>query len=377
MQFKSSLNFCVPASLYLAINALFVLKYVGRISEPLALLAASAYAATFCLVVWLALRYTHSLSSSRCGLLLAMGASIVALAVAQYQIDPYSLRVDRWSAIHHFLDYLFQGRYPYAAQTHLGGYGSPFPVWQFFHIPFYLMGNVGLSVFVGMAAFVGGIWLLWDVRTAFGALVLLLVSPAFLYEVAVRSDLMTNFLLACALLCAAIRYRVSFARHYLWIALAAGLLMSTRLSAVIPLGIYYLRDYLKARWPIKLCLPVLSILVFAATFLPFFLWNSDQLLFFEYNPFVLQSRQGHLSDFLLFIPAGLWLALSWRRVPQLMTHTAVCLLLLVVVTFAHNMYLHDNWAELFESAYDITYFNMALPFLIVSLLTSANNDTDH
>jgi uncharacterized membrane protein YphA (DoxX/SURF4 family) len=39
------------------------------------------------------------------------------------------------------------------------------------------------------------------------------------------------------------------------------------------------------------------------------------------------------------------------------------LILLVIVTFIHNMYLHDNWNELFESAYDITYFGMALPFL--------------
>ena len=83
------------------------------------------------------------------------------------------------------------------------------------------------------------------------------------------------------------------------------------------------------------------IISFVITFLPFLLWKSNMLLFFEYNPFILQTRQGHLTDLLLMIAIGIY----------------------VIVTFIHNMYLHDNWNELFESAYDITYFGMALPFL--------------
>lgn len=68
------------------------------------------------------------------------------LAGMQYLIDPYQIQVDRWSAIHNFINYLVHGRYPYMAPTHLGGYGSPFPVWQFLHIPFYYLNNVGLSL---------------------------------------------------------------------------------------------------------------------------------------------------------------------------------------------------------------------------------------
>ena len=75
-------------------------------------------------------------------------------------IDPYSIKVDRWSAIHNFLTCLLAGEYPYAAQTHLGGYGSPFPVWQLFHLPFYLLGNVGLSLIVAVIIFAYSVWLL-------------------------------------------------------------------------------------------------------------------------------------------------------------------------------------------------------------------------
>ncbi|WP_155993398.1 hypothetical protein [Prevotella sp. P6B1] len=48
-----------------------------------------------------------------------------------------------------------------------------------------------------------------------------------------------------------------------------------------------------------------------------------------------------------------------------MFNVAIILIVLVVVTFVHNMYLNDNWNELFDSAYDITYLDMSLPFLIL------------
>lgn len=360
----------LSALLYLAVNLLFILKYVGRVHPSGAWVAALVYVVLAVGVGFLLLRHGQKLSAPWRWLLFSVTLlSMLALGMAQSRIDPYSLRVDRWSAIHNFLDHLFQGIYPYAAQTHLGGYGSPFPVWQLFHIPFWLLGNVGLSVFVAMLAFLGGMVLLRGVKVAFGALLLLLLSPAFLYEVMVRSDLMTNFLLVCSVLCLFIRYRLSFSAHWLWMAVLCGLVMSTRLSALIPFLVYCFRDYLHARWTVRLLFPLVMLTVFAATFLPFLLWDSEMLLFFEYNPFVLQSRQGHLADFLLFVPLGIWLSLSWKGdVSRFMLHTALLLIVLVFITFVHNMYLTDSWNQLFQSAYDITYFNMSMPFLIIAIL---------
>ena len=51
-----------------------------------------------------------------------------------------------------------------------------------------------------------------------------------------------------------------------------------------------------------------------------------------------------------------------------MLHTALLLIVLVFITFVHNMYLTDSWNQLFQSAYDITYFNMSMPFLIIAIL---------
>ena len=144
--------------------------------------------------------------------------------------------------------------------------------------------------------------------------------------------------------------------------------MSTRLSALIPFIVYYFNEYIHSKWFIKVSFPLFVLLIFIVTFIPFLFWDKEMLLFFEYNPFVLQSRQGHLSDFLLFIPLGIYLSLIWKgNIGRYMYFTAILLIMLVIVTFAHNMYLNNNWNELFDSAYDITYFNMSLPFIIMAM----------
>jgi hypothetical protein len=151
--------------------------------------------------------------------------------------------------------------------------------------------------------------------------------------------------------------------------------MCTRLSAIIPFFTYYFREYIQAKWSIRISFPIIVLLVFAISFLPFLLWDSEMLLFFEYNPFVLQSRQGNVIDFMLFIPIGIFLSLNWKdNIGTYALHTACLLILLVVVTFIHNMYRNNNWDQLFESSYDITYFNMCLPFLIVAIINTIHYD---
>lgn len=364
-------NLCLL--MYLGINSLFILKYGLRIVPLSFAMAACVFYAIFILVAlnffrWITERVSHTVLFSVMAVLLSV------LVIVQVSIDPYQLRLDRWSAIHNFLHNLFRGIYPYAAQTHLGGYGSPFPVWQLFHIPFYLLGNVGLSFFCVVGLFVDSIRRVFGTRQAMVAFLLLLSSPAFVYEVVTRSDLMTNFLLCSAIIFYMYHCRFSFRQHYVWISLVIGLMASTRLSAVIPFAVFFFSNYLKSGYRCQLLSALIVVLVFALSFLPFLLWNGEMLLFFEYNPFVLQSRQGNLSDFLLFIPLGIWLAMTWRGdINRYAMHTALLLVLLVVVTFVHNMYMNGNWDALFQPSYDITYFNMALPFLILPLINKQTN----
>ena len=353
--------------IYIVINLLFVLKYSLRLGYVAASVACGCYMIFAGLLLYclprlpqIKLRWT----------VVGTGIMLTLLTLGQCMIDPYTLQVDRWSAIHNFIANLLAGEYPYAAMTHLGGYGSPFPVWQVFHISFYLFGNVGLSFLAVSIFFFWTVYRLLGSRIFLNTVLLLLLSPAYGYEVMVRSDLMTNFLLVLTIInLIEIKGGATkmMERNPWLVAIIGGLTMSSRLSAVIPLIIYFWQAYMKAGWQRQVSIPLMSLVIFTLTFLPFLLWNGEMLLFFQYSPFVLQSRQGHLSDFLLFIPATVVLASTWRNYDFFLKHAAYTLLLLVVVTFMHNMWLWDNWTALFEPVYDISYFNQALPFLILSV----------
>ena len=189
--YSNSIQFFI----YLLVNLLFVIKYGLRYcSLPIVLL--------FCLVYTLSvvfgIRYVKRINIKLLGALSLL--LFLSLLVIQNSIDPYSIQVDRWSAIHNFIYNLLHGQYPYSAQTHLGGYGSPFPVWQLFHIPFYFLGNVGLSIALATLVFYCVIYVVYDKAMSCYSFLLLLLSPAFVYEVLVRSDLITNFLLVASII---------------------------------------------------------------------------------------------------------------------------------------------------------------------------------
>ena len=353
-------------TIYLLVNVLFVDKYSLRVTEwhyavDLVYLAGGV-------LLLLALRRLCRHEHNYTSFLLAGTILYMALMVwVQYRIDPLTLQVDRWSAIHNFLYNLFHGMYPYAAQTHLGGYGSPFPIWQIIHIPFYLMGNVGLSFFAFLGIFLYVVAHYDSPRTALGCLLLIAFSPAAAYEIAVRSDLLTNFLGICTL-CIWLQHRqIDMNNHFLLIAVIVGLCASTRLTTVIPLGLLYGYAFLQIGWRKQSLFLLTSLTVFALTFLPFLLWDTDQLLFFEYNPFVLQTRQGNPYILVLFAAYAIGLTLYQKdRLHHYYWHAGGLLTLLVVLTFGWNMIFSGNYA-LYSSTYDITYFNMALPFYIYAV----------
>ncbi|KGF14004.1 hypothetical protein HMPREF1640_13360, partial [Prevotella sp. S7-1-8] len=205
----------------------------------------------------------------------------------------------------------------------------------------------------------------------------LVISPAFVYEIVVRSDLVTNFLLVASILIFFYIKKIRLSSHFWMIAATSGLLLSTRFTAVIPLSMYYFYEWYKLPLMRKLLFPIVVIGIFLLTFLPFVLWDIDDLFFFKYNPFMLQSRQIQSADFILFIPLFIYLAYSWRHHEsikicylKLMKNISYFLIVLIMVTFMHNMVLSGNYL-IFSSTYDITYFNMALPYLVMGISISS------
>lgn len=355
---------------YLLINILFIEKYASRVTD-FHLCLSLGYVLIAILSIYLIGRKINSCAHAT-QWEIAIGLVLLCAGVLlQYAIDPYSLRVDRWSAIHNFLVNMMQGEYPYGASTHLGGYGSPFPVWQIFHIPYFLLGNVGLSIFVVVVAFVATIHYFHSNKVALMTILLLGISPAFWYEVVVRSDLITNMLLVAILVEWLVHKRVLLSRFPLALGVLSGLVLSTRLIAIIPLCVLYGYEFLHIGWKKQSIFILSTVATFALTFLPFILWNGSTLLFFEYSPFVLQTRQGSVFVLLVFAVIAIASTLICKgQTRYVFATTGLLLNLLVVMSFVEKMWEQDLWNGLFSSAFDITYLSTSLPFYIAHLSCS-------
>lgn len=323
----------------------------------------TAYA-TLLAAAFLALRSKawDAVAKHKAALWAALAVLALAMLAVQYHFDPGQNRVDRWSAIANPLSALFDGQFPYAAKTHLGGNASPFPVWMAFHIPFWALGNVGLSEVFAAVVFVLSVRLVGGTKAALKAAALMALCVNLWYETAVRSDLIANFLLLAAFVNLLIAKGPAFDRKPLLLSALAGLWLSTRVSTFFPMFVMFFPYWLKLGAKTKIAAIAVALAVFALTFAPLVAWDWNELFFAENNPFSLQSRQGRPEDYAVLLAAALCFALGWRGdTSRLLLFSAIILALVPTVAYCHSMWLRGNWTEIFTS-YDITYLDAALPF---------------
>ena len=299
----------------------------------------------------------------------------VAMLAVQYHFDPLQNNVDRWSAIAYPLDYLFNGRFPYAAPTHLGGNSSPFPIWILFHTPFYLLGNVGLSEIFTAILFICSVKYAGGYKEAMKAAILLFICINLWYEVSVRSDMISNFLLLGTFFNILMAKGVTFEKRPLFLSAIAGLWLSTRLSTAFPLFIMFFPYYLRIRPTKMVAVPIIAIATFTLTFLPLIIWDANELFFAINSPFSLQFRQGSPVSTVIILFVAILMALRWKgNGEKLYLYSALILILVPVASYGYNMYINDRWTDIFNSAYDITYLDAALPFCITALSLYCNKN---
>ncbi len=368
---KMSWQKAVGVVLYMAINYLFACKYSMRVTSSfgyvvipyLIVMAVMSLLFLGTDVVTKHIKRWHTV--------VAVAVCMVAMLIIQYSFDPMQNAVDRWSAIENPIRYLLDGDFPYLAPTHLGGKASPFPVWQVFHIPFYFLGNVGLSEIFGIACFIMSVWYRSDHKQAFMACLLTVSSIAIVYEVSVRSDLIANFMLLSAFVNITHKRNVTFQAYPYMLAMIAGLWFSTRITTLLPLFILYMPGWQKLNIARKITSPLLAVAVLLLTFLPFYLWNADALLYDSTSPFVLQTRQGGMSDVIITLVVVIVMIVFYikqgLRHIDFNIYAALAIVMMTSASFVRRMIEMDAWNMIFESTFDITYFNMALPFVITAL----------
>lgn len=349
--------------IFLFVNDFFLLKYIpGKYLTWIAMLAYP-----ICILSLLyAVRKSDFFKkvASIPGLLFATLPFIVFLYV---KVSPFSVTPDRWSALYYWSDNLLHGVYPYASRTHMGGYGSPFPIWQLLHLPFYLMGD---EIFAHVVMLVVLFFFLRKNRqTIMPGLfaILLLLSPAYWWEVLVRSDLLNNMLLSLIVVVLLDNHKLAWKNRPFLMGVILGLLCCTRIFLFIPFLLYILPNMVSMSIVYKIRLVLGWLLGFVIPFVPIGLWNADMLLHFQYSPIILQIRQGSILTFGIGLVVVCLAAFTWKTLYQYFIVASIFLFTFIVMMFVRRCFQEGFYTSVFQDSFDLSYFSIALPFVLYGL----------
>ena len=365
--------------LYAFINLLFVLKYSARVGID-GRVAGASYLAAVALLVWARRRvptWTVARRLSTPAYWTAVTLVAVALLALMRQFDPAAIRVTRYVAIHDWLTQLLRGDFPYASTVN----PSAFPFLFACALPFYLAGDLGL---LQIATLFGFAWVCLraargSAPLALGSVLLLALSPLFLFEVVVRSELTSNMTLVLLLLSRVElrsgdevggRAGVSEPRAHPGAleAVAAGLLLSTRGIVALVYALAFTTVF-RRRVAAGAGFALIAVLVFAATLLPFLVWDAGR--FVASGPFAIQLS--YLPLPLVLAALAVAVAIGWRTGNWRDLHRRVAVLLFAVVAapFAYFVVTLGWQRVLGGNRFDISYFAFAHAFAIGALARPA------
>ena len=365
--------------LYLFVNILFIFKYLTRteISVPLITVL---YISGILGFVYLYFKWSPKVSEKlfKYSSFVLLSITLILIAVGLLYIDPYTVRVDRWSAVSFYLEGLFNGEYPYGIHTHVSetNFPSPFPLWHVINIPFYLLGDVGIGlIFFLIITFVTVKIYFNSYRKAFLFLVLLILSPAYWWEVAVRSDSLSNGFLVLTFILWYTKKGYSVDKNFWLTIILCGIIASTRLSSVLPVALFLFAQYIQTNWLKKILFP-LSILAFVlVVFMPFVLWTIDgTYVFFTRNPFMSQTSVGNPVFLIIMIVAGIIFALKWKNTDEYFEYAASFMFIFMAGSQLSLIMTRGISGSFFtDSTYDLSYFTLYLPYTLMALASKVSN----
>ena len=350
-----------PILLYLFINFLFVYKYSARITD-LCLILSLLYSIIVVLLIGFMLQNREKFQGLNKS---AVYFSIVFLlailyTVVMFHIDPLSTRVGRYPAIHTFIHRLLNGDYPYVPGQNISG----FPFLFFIFIPFYLIGDLGFFQILSFVIFSIIVHEKYaQEKASYIPFLLLVLSPAFLYEVVVQSELFTNMVLVVLLFHILERIKPIKSTKVLFLTgILAGFLLSTRGIVLLPYIIFFM-FYFRKDIKSLIFFGLSAALGFMITFVPFLIWNKD--LFFANNPLTIQKS--YIPDLLLVISVlvSILLAISVDSFKKIYLSITTVLFMVVFLCFILELSQVSFKQGVFIS-FDISYFCFCLPYLLLS-----------
>jgi len=350
------------AAFLLFVAALFVFKYAIRYGNVFALSTVFFFVGGVFLLFFLNKKIESQSSNFSKRQLFPVLVFLFLIAAAMAFI-PQSTRVGRFPALIEWLSNFQQGIFPYGTKANPSG----FPFLFFLASPFYLLGDAGYLEVFGLLLFL--MLILKSVKTKkeyWVKILFLLLLPTTFYELAVRSELLTNTVLVISLFFLAEQKLKDGEKDISFIVLALlfGFFLSTRLIVFLWLAmflLFFFRNNLKN----GAVFFTISFSVFLLSLLPFYLWNAET--FMNKGPFAVQTI--YLPVWIYFIFPLLVLYAGWMIADfqELLFASGVLTFLLVSISFIMTIGDVGMYQAYSNSRFDISYYILSIPFFILSL----------
>lgn len=280
------------------------------------------------------------------------------------------------TTISHILD----GRYPYTTfLDEKGDTTSNLPSLFYLGLPFYFIGDVGyLQVLVFGIIF----YCLWKGEFSnhkkLFLLSLLLLSPAYLWEIFVKSDLMSNvFLLLFFMIRWGKKNQDSYFKTPILLSCFIAFFLLTRLIVVIPLIVMFFYPFVVISLRNKLVFFSFLILFLVLFITPFIISIPDVETFLQFNP--LNNQTGEAPSYLsvLFLLKSFLLSKRFHSINKVVSLSLLLVFSVTLLRFVINVVEEGFKNNVYGSMFDISYFGMTLPFIFFFYYLSDKKFTMH
>ncbi len=360
--------------IYLFVNILFLLKYGQRqdyISYYILILI--YFILIYFYFTFIEKHYIFSLFKKKTYIFFSFFVAILLLIIIN-NVDGYSLNVDRWSAMHYALKAWLKGEYAYSATDHLNGRTSNFPGLLLIGLPFYLIGNVALLQVFSFLLLSYTLIKTTKVKEAFSFLFLLLLSPAYWWEIFAFSDLLSNIIIIfCTIRLFFYYYNINYFKKYLLSGVILSIVCLTRAIVYIPFTIFLFKDFIKLEYNYKMKFLVTFLLTSFSLILLFF-YSCDSLdTLIKHNPLTLQKSWApdYVIITTLFLP--IWISLKAKK-ENYNFFSGVILFFIAFLSFSYFFLNLGYHAVFFNHKFDLSYFTMCFPFVIAEIISTKNPD---
>jgi len=382
--------------LYGVVYLLYVWKYsLPNRPFPTATLAVfGLIVPILALVGWLLLRRFGERPMPTAAYLVLVGAAAVILTVLMSRFDPAGFEIGRLVAVNDWAERLILGINPYTSPT----LPSALPFWFLVALPFSLFGEPGLLQILALLGFAWAVrrrrdW--WNIVP----LALLVLSPLFLFEVVVRSDLLSNTVLILIYLELLRRWMMSGARETavgglalrapdlrksdlqkerkagtsnvlqlcLW-GLLGGLVAATRGIGLVALALflpYWMRRNTTGG---NVVFIVSGLVGFTAVTLPFALWDWS-LFWSDTGPVAIQLSHAPLWMPVMAYAVAVVIGMRLKSAGSAYRVTALILFAVIAARMIQCLIAYGVDATImYDERFDPAYFAFCIPFALAGMM---------